>query len=305
MVTSPRPASRPYLPYIVLCIALVTAASGMITVRMAQNEGIQTPAIIAMRLMMATLLLTTFAARRHATTIRRLERRDWLLMALAGSLFAADSTLFLEAMKHAGILLTAVIGSLLPLWTALLERLILKTPLRRSVYMGLALALAGGAVIAFSGSEGTSLGPNPLLGVILALGSGFSAALYLIIARSLRSHIALIPYIWVVFAFAGMTALAATFITGGTLTGHSSEGYLWVLAATVVSQLIAHPGFNFVLGYLSPTFVSISSQSIVVFASVFAFVLFHEVPGIGQIIGSAIILTGIVFAIKGQPQPSS
>ena len=276
------------------------AGSGLSAVRLAQNAGVPTPAIIAMRLIVATALLTPFAARRHGPTVRGFARRDWLLLALAGGLFTIDITLFSESMKHGGILLATVIGGLLPLWTALMERLILKVPLHRSVYIGLVLALSGGTVIALTGNEGTSLGPNPLLGTVLALGSGLSAALYLIIARSFRSRIALIPYIWVVFAFAGGAALVATFATGATLNGHTDEGYLWVLVATLVAQLIAHPAFNFALGYLSPTFVSISAQSIIVIAAIFAFFLFHEVPGIGQIVGSSIILTGIIFAIKGQ-----
>jgi drug/metabolite transporter (DMT)-like permease len=104
----------------------------------------------------------------------------------------------------------------------------------------------------------------------------------------------------VVFAFAGIVALGTTYATGAILSDHSAEGYLWVLVATLLSQLIAHPAFNFVLGHLSPTFISIASQSIIVIAAILAFFLFHEVPGIGQVIGSTIILLGIVFAIKGQ-----
>jgi len=305
MVTSVKRPSHQLFPYLVLGLALIMASSGISTVRLAQNAGVPTPAIIAMRLLLATALLTPLAVRFHRPTIRRLEQRDWLLLILAGILFTSDITMFSESMKHGGILLATVIGGLLPLWTALMERLILKVPLRRSLYIGLTLALAGGTVIALAGGEGSSLGPNPLLGVALALGSGFSASLYLIIARSLRVRIALIPYIWVVFAFAGLAALAATFATGATLTGYTDEGYLWVLVATLLAQLVAHPAFNFVLGYLSPTFVSISSQSIIVIAAILAFFLFNEVPGIGQIIGSSIILMGIVFAIKGQSRETA
>ena len=300
MVTIIKRADRRFFPYLVLGIALVMAASGLIAVRLAQTTGVPTPAIIALRLTLATALLTPLAVGRHRPSIRRLTRRDWLLLALAGCLFSSDTTMFAESMQHGGILLTTVIGGLLPLWTALMERLILKVPLQRSVYIGLALALAGGTVIALTGDQGTGLGPNPLLGTALALGSGLSAALYLIIARSLRTRIDLIPYIWVVFSFAGLVALVATSVTGATLSGHSAEGYLWVLVATLLSQLIAHPAFNFVLAYLSPTFISIASQSIIVIAAILAFFLFHEVPGIGQVVGSVIIMTGIIFAIKGQ-----
>lgn len=299
-----RPSPRLY-PYIILGIALVTAASGMSAVRFAQNAGVPTPAIIAMRLMIATTLLTPFAIGRHSPTVRRLTRRDWLLLALAGLLFTSDITLFSEAMRHTSILLATVIGGLLPLWTALMERLILKAPLRRSVYIGLVLALTGGVIIALASSGNSGLGSNPLLGAALALGSGLSAALYLIVARSLRTHITLIPYIWAVFGFAAVVAITATVATGASLGGHTTEGYLWVLVATLVAQLISHPALNFSLGYLSPTFVSIAIQAIIVIAAIFAFFLFDEVPGMGEVIGSAVILSGIIFAINGQSRDPS
>lgn len=302
MIKVIRPVSmQAALPYIVLCIALFGAASALVAVRLAQNEGVPSLAIVVVRLSLTTLLLTPLALPRHRPVVAKVTRREWGLMALGGLLFTGDIALFAEAIHQTSLLLATVIGGLLPLWTALMERLILKVPLPRSVYIGLALALVGGAVIAFAGNtDGAGLGPNPLLGAVLALGSGLSAALYLIIARSIRPHMPLVPYIWVVFGFAAAAAIILALVTRVSITGYGLQGYVWVLAATVIGQMIAHPSFNFSVGYLSPTFISISSQSITFIAAILAFLLFREVPGTGELIGSAIILTGIVFAINGQ-----
>ncbi len=70
--------------------------------------------------------------------------------------------------------------------------------------------------------------------------------------------------------------------------------------AAAVSQLVAHPSFSYAVGYLSPTFISISAHSITVIASIMAFFFFQEVPGVGQLIGSGIILAGVTLAITSQ-----
>ncbi|HLV34470.1 MAG TPA: DMT family transporter [Spirillospora sp.] len=295
-------APRTY-PYAVLAVGLLTAATGMMCIRMALNSGVPSLVIVATRMGIAVAVFTPFILRSHWHTIRQLRRRDFLLLALAGMFFAGDLTLFSEAINHTSILLATVIGGLAPLWTALLERVVLRSQLHPKVYMGLTLALAGGVTIAIASSDNSAgLGENPLLGALMALCSGASSASYLIVARSLRPRIPLMPYIWLVFGFATLIALVVALATGIPFTGYAPEGYLWILAVTIISQLIAHPSFSFAVGYLSPTFISISAHSITVLASGMAFFLFQEIPGPGQMLGSAIILLGVLFAIVGQSE---
>ena len=75
---------------------------------------------------------------------------------------------------------------------------------------------------------------------------------------------------------------------------------LWLLMLTLVPQLIGHSMFNFTLGYLPATLISISTQTVVVTSSILAFFIFDEVPLPLQILGSAVIVTGVLLAIWGQ-----
>lgn len=296
------PAVPRLYPYVVLAVGLFTASVGLMFVRMALDNGLPPMVISATRMGIALLVFTPLVLRSYLPVLRQLSRQDWLKLAFAGLLFAGDLTLFSESLKHTSVLLAAVIGGLAPLWTALLERLFLKTPLHRMIYIGLTLALAGGLLIAAAGSSGSTegLGPNPLLGAVMALCSGLSASAYLVLARSLRPRIPLLPYIWMVFGFATAIVLLAALAAGVRFTGYPSDGYVWMLLAAVVSQLVAHPSFSYAVGYLSPTFISISAHSITVIASIMAFFFFQEVPGVGQLIGSAVILSGVTLAILGQ-----
>jgi drug/metabolite transporter (DMT)-like permease len=288
-------------PYIALAFGLLAASAGLMFIRLSQNEGMPTLALVVIRFVAATLLLTPLVMRKHRPTIQKMKRRDWFLLFAAGVFFTGDIVSFAEAVNHTSILIAAVIGGLLPLWTAILERLFLKAPIHRMVYVGMALAIFGGVVITAAGSNGdVDMGENPLLGGLLALTSGLSAAAYLTLARTLRPRFDLIPYIWLVFGFAGLIALAATFVTGTSVIGHSLNGYFWALMVVIISQMGAQTAFNIAIAHLSPTFISIAAQSITVIVAVLAIFLFQEMPVLGEIIGSAIILVGVIFAIRGQ-----
>ncbi len=293
--------SRKAVALVVLLLGLFLASTGLIAMRHAQQEGLPSPFIVLMRLGIGALVFTPLAIPRHLPRIRRMPRRVWQLLLLAGVCFCADLILFTEAIKYVNILLATVIVSLMPLVTALMERFLLKVPLQRSMYIGMALAMGGGIVIALGSANGDSnLGPQPLLGALLSLLSVFGACVYLIVGRTLRTRIPLVPYTWMLFAISALVALVVMLPAIGDAGSFSLQGITWALIATVVSQLGAHPAFIFAVATLSPTLISIASQSIILYGSVLAFLFLHQIPGIPEILGGAIILAGVIFAIYGQ-----
>jgi len=298
-----RPASQ-RLALLALFGGLFLASIGLIAMRHAQQEGLPTPVIVLVRLSLGALVFTPLTLPRHLPRIRRLPRRAWGLLLLAAACFCADLMLFAESIKHVNILLATIIVSLMPLCTALMERFLLKVPLQRPVYIGMLLAVAGALVIAFGSAGSTNgLGPRPLLGAGLSLLSVLSACVYLIIGRKLRARIPFLPYTWVLFGAAALVAVVMVLPAAGDLTGYTATGYAWALLATLLSQLGAHPAFIFAIGTLSPTLVSIASQSIIFFGSALAFLFLRQIPGIAELLGGSIILAGVIFAIQGQQRP--
>ena len=298
-----RPASQ-NLALLALVGGLFLASTGLIAIRFAQQDGMPTSLIVMLRLAIGTLVFTPLTLPRHLPRIRRMPRRALLLLLLAGISLCADLMLFVEAIKYVNILLATIIVSLMPLITALMERYLLKAPLQRSMYAGMVLAMAGVLIIAFGSSNGNSdLGPNPLLGTLLAFLSVLSACTYLIISRKLRARIPLLPYTWMLFGTAAIVSMVVVLPTAGNLGAFSTTGLVWALFATIVSQLMAHPAFIFAVGTLSPTLISIASQSIILFGSVLAFLFLGQTPGVAELIGGAIILAGVFLAINGQRQP--
>lgn len=298
--SAPRQASQ-YIALLVLLLGLFLAAIGLIAMRHAQQAGLPSQVIVLIRLALGALVFTPLTLPRHLPRIRRLPRRAALLLLLGGACFAVDLILFTEAIRYVNILLATVIVSLMPLITALMERFLLKVPLRRSMYVGIALAMLGGFVIAFGSAGGSSyLGPQPLLGAVLSLISVICASIYLIIGRTLRSRIPLLPYTWMLFGVAALVAIIVVLPGLGDFGRYSLQGFTWALVATLVSQLGAHPAFIYAVGLLSPTLISIASQSIILFGSVLAFLFLRQIPGSPEILGGLVILAGVMFAIDGQ-----
>jgi len=141
---------------------------------------------------------------------------------------------------------------------------------------------------------------NPTLGVIFALVSAGAAALYLVTGRKARGTVSLIPYLWILTGAGTVTGIAILLLTATPAFGHSTEAYFWLMMLAFGPQLITHSGINYAVAYLPATIVTIASQFVTVTATIAAFIFFAEVPSVLELIGAAIILSGVMVAILGR-----
>jgi drug/metabolite transporter (DMT)-like permease len=293
--------SKSWYPYIILGIGTLAGSTGPIFIRLAQADGVPSAVVTAFRFIIASLVLTPLILRNHTHEIRQLRRRDLLITFTAGALLSLQLTSNFESFRHTSILIAGVLVGSVPLWTALIEHFIQKVHFGRAVWPGLFLALGGGILIAFSGGSAVaSISEKLLLGSVLALCGAFLGALYLIIGRSVRHRMSFLPFVWLVFTSAAITASATAIIGGLRFTGYSIDGYFWVLMATLFPQLIAHGAFNYSLGYIPATLIGMSGQMVTAISAVAAFLVFQELPAPLQIGGSMVIAAGVVLAIIGQ-----
>ncbi len=295
-------AQPQWRPYAILGAGIIVGSIGVIFIREAQLEGIPTMALVAIRMLIVTVLLTPRILTHHLPEIRGLRPRDWLLIGFAGANFSVQLIFSFEALNHTSVLIASVIGSSVPLWVALLERFILKTHINRYVANGLLLAMGGGIIISLSALSGGGAGggDNPLLGGSLALSSAMLAGAYFIVGRTVRSRTSFLTYTWLVCCFTAATTLVICLFTGVSLTGHSTEGYFWVLLVALGPQLVVQSSYNYTLAYLPATFVSLTGQVMTVGNAIAAYLAFSQVPRPLQIFGGAIILAGVTMATIGQ-----
>lgn len=295
----------PRQTYLVLAVGLLASSTAAILIRLAQGADIPSLFIATARLSIATLILTPIILRNYRGHIQQLARRDFLLIGLSGLFLAIHFITWITSLELTSVLISVVMVSTAPLWIALLEHFLLQSRLSRPILVGLLVAMAGGIIISLPGGEAQiSLGSNPVLGSLMALTGAFTIAVYLVIGRSVRNKLPLLPYIWLVYGIAALITLIIVLLTATPVTGYPPQGYLWVLAVALVPQLIGHSSFNYVLRYLPATLVGVIGQLEPVGSATMAMVLFHEIPRPLQLIGSAIILVGVILAILGQQDGS-
>jgi drug/metabolite transporter (DMT)-like permease len=288
-------------PYAILGAGIIVGSIGVIFIREAQLEGIPTMALVAIRMLIVTALLTPIILNHHLPEIRSLKRRDWVLIGFAGANFSIQLIFSFEALNHTSVLISSVIGSSVPLWVALLERFVLKVRFNRLVVNGLLLALGGGIIISLSALSGAAgAGSNPLFGGALSLSSAMLAGAYFIVGRSVRSRASFLTYTWLICIFTAVSTLVICLFSGVSLTGYSTEGYFWVLLVALGPQLVVQSSYNYTLAYLSATFVSLTGQLMTVGNTIAAYLAFHQVPRPLQLFGGAIILIGVMLATLGQ-----
>ena len=87
-------------------------------------------------------------------------------------------------------------------------------------------------------------------------------------------------------------------MTGLPILGYSKVTYLWFLLLAVVPQLIGHSSFNWALGYLPVSYVTIAAIGEPVAATALAWIILHESPTWLQIVGGALCLAGISYASR-------
>ena len=288
--------------YGAVAVGLLAMSFASIFIRFAQNEGVPSLVIAMGRLTLAALVLTPVVLARHRDALRLLRRGDILLAAASGALLATHFATWILSLEYTSVLVSVVLVTTSSLWAALLEFFFLRVSLRPVVITGLLLAIAGGVIIGLGGAGESAPGSYPVLGAALALAGALAMSLYLIIGRTLCLRVGLLPYIWLVYDCAAITLIVVVLLTATPVAGYSPQGYLWVALLGLAPQLIGHTSLNYALQYMSATYVSIATQMEPIGSAIVAFLIFREKPAPLQIVGSIVILAGVIVASLRQPE---
>ena len=214
--------------------------------------------------------------------------------------------LYFVAIHRLPVGIALLIQYLAPLLVALFARYVLHEPVRRRIWAALALALAGLSVIVELWSEGLALDQ---LGVAAALGGAFAYAAYVLLAeRGVRRRD---PYSLSCYGF----AFAAVFwlvvqpvwrfparrTTGdvsllGNLAGVRLPVWLLIAFVVVVGTIVTFALVVSALRYISATRVGIVAMLEPVVAALVAYLWLAESLGPAQLVGGAIVLSGILLA---------
>jgi drug/metabolite transporter (DMT)-like permease len=234
---------------------------------------------------------------------------------LSGLFLALHFATWITSLEYTTVASSVVLVSTSPLWVALLSPVTVKEPIRRMVLIGMVIALVGGVVVGLSDACDIANGilncprleefvsGDAFYGDLLALAGALLGAGYLLIGRSLRGNMSLIPYIFLVYGFSAIVLVVLAAFSGEQAVGYPGEFYLWVTLVALIPQLLGHSTFNWALRYLSAAYVSITLLGEPIGSTILAVVLLSEVPSPVKLIGAILILAGILIASQQPKDP--
>jgi drug/metabolite transporter (DMT)-like permease len=295
-----------FAPYVVLAFGVAVVSVASILIRLAQAEGAPSITIAAVRLGVATLVLSVVVGIRAPRELRTMQRRDVVLALLSGAVLALHFWSWIASLAYTSVASSTVLVTTNPLWVGLASMLLLRERPTRLAITGIALTLLGSVAIFISDNSSASAGlqPDPLRGNLLALLGALAASTYLLIGRALRSRVGLLTYIWMAYGAAAAVLLIALGLTGHSLLGLSGLAYAAMIGLALGPQLLGHTAFNWALRHLSATFVAVSILGEPIGSALLALAIFGESFVPLQLAGFILLLAGIYLAARGEKRSS-
>ncbi len=292
---------RPLSPALVLVVAVLAMSWAGPLVRLSSAPAL---VISAWRLILSVVIIRLIMqVRRHGHVAVRLSIADWRLAVLAGLLLAGHFWTWLASLQLTSIASSVVLVGSQPLFVAILSILFLHERPHSSQWIGIALGIAGAAMIGW-GDFGR--GRSPILGDLLAIAAAVFVSGYYVIGRSLRQRLDLWSYTAVVY---GVAAAALALAVAVSPTYHFAPyppADWWIfLALAVGPMLLGHSGVNYALRYVPAYIANLAILGEPVGATLIAWLLpgIRETPPMLTLFGGALILAGIAIGVLGQRGP--
>ncbi|MER3554180.1 MAG: EamA family transporter [Meiothermus sp.] len=296
-----RPATSTIV--FVLLGGVLALSFGSIFVRLATDAaGVKSTGfslvVSALRLSFAALIL--LPAWRGLRNVE-LKPRAWLYAVLAGAFLALHFATWITSISLTSIAASVTLVNTNPVWVALLSWVWLRQVPKPLTLVGIALALVGGAVIALGSSSNP--GPNPALGSVLAVLGGLAASFYFLLGREAQHRgFGIGLYIAVAYGVAALVLLPLPLLFHTSYTGYPAQTYLWIALMALVPQLLGHTSLNWAVRWVAPVLVALVILLEPLGASLWAYLLFGELPGPPVLLGAAILLGGLVLAVLGSQE---
>jgi drug/metabolite transporter (DMT)-like permease len=297
----------------VLTLGVLAVSMSAIFIRLARDASQSDhPAfgllIAAGRIALASLLTAPVGWAAWSKSASNLDARQrsralWLGVA-AGVGLAAHFAFWISSLSFTSVAASTAIVTTNPIWLSLFAWLVWKQAPTRGVLIGVAVSFVGGLLVALGDAGGSSGAfANPLLGNALALLGAFAVSAYYLLGRAAQQHgLTLGAYTGVAYTSAALVLAPLPALFGVPYTGYPLEAYLWIALLGLVPQVIGHTSFNWAVRFLSPTIVTMVILLEPIGSSLAAAILFREIPGAFTMLGAALLLLGVLIAVRS---PSS
>jgi drug/metabolite transporter (DMT)-like permease len=288
--------------YLALGLGVLIVSTAALLIRFAIDAGAGPLAVAAGRLTIAALIVAPIALMMRGPELRRLQRRDWAIAAVAGAFLAAHFATWFASLQYTSVASSVALVTTNPIWVGLLSWLLLAEPPSRRTVAGILTAVLGSALIIAADLGGASEAPgrSPMLGNGLALAGAVAISGYFLVGRGLNRRMTLLAYVAIVYGTAAVAMNAIAIAGGQGLWTIPAAAWLPIVAVALGPQLAGHTIINASLRHLSATFVALAILGEPVGSAVLAWLFLGETFAPLQLAGFATLLAGIVVAASGE-----
>ncbi|NLI93246.1 MAG: DMT family transporter [Peptococcaceae bacterium] len=268
-----------------------------IFIRMAEAPSL----IIAFyRLLFTVLLLLPLFLREGISELKTLNRNLIVLSTMSGVFLALHFYAFMASLKYTSVTSSTVLVTIHPIFVGLGSFYFLKEKMSSGFVKAVFITLIGGIVISISDA---GQGNSALFGDVLAFLGALLMTLYMLIGRVARQKISVTTYTFWVYLSSTITLFVINLIVKKPFYPYAMKEWILFLAMAFVCTVLGHNVLNWALKFLNPTFISTAILGEPVFATFWAMLFFSEFPGMFQLIGSSIVIFGLLMLIKKTEQP--
>lgn len=223
----------------------------------------------------------------------------WLALLGAGLSMAAYNLAFFAGVRGAGVAVgTALALGSGPVWAGILQSLLARRVPVAAWWLGTALAVAGGTLMALAGGGGASAG-IAAGGIALCLLAGLSYAAYTLLSQRLLRVMAPSAVTLHAFAVAAALALPAAWWESGAPLARGTD-VLAVLYVGVATAGVAYLLFSHGLRHVSAASAVTLALGEPVVAFVLAVTVVGERPSAWAFLGLLLVVAGVLAVVRGE-----
>lgn len=279
-------------PHLTVLLGVLFISFSAIFIRMSDAPSL----IIAFyRLAFTVMMLLPFFLTGSIRELKDIKKKDFLLSVLSGVFLALHFFVFMESLNYTSVTSSTVLVTIHPIFVGFGTFYILREKMPPGFIRAVIITFFGGIIISISDA---GQGSFALLGDLLAFIGALFMTFYMLIGRIVRQEVSVGVYTFIVYFASTITLFILNLFTKKPFLPYDVKDWVLFFAMALVCTILGHNILNWALKYLNPTFISTAILGEPVFATLWALLFFREYPGTFQIIGSGIVISGLILLIR-------
>ena len=247
------------------------------------------------RLLFSFIIILPILLIRNLEELKKISKKDFLLSLVSGIALAAHYSLWFQSLKYTSVASSTVIVTLQPLFSIVAGYFIFKERYTKLAILGFIIAIVGSVIIGWGDFR---VSAYALFGDILAFISAGLMSANFVLGQYVRKRLSAITYTALTYFSASILSFFITIISDTNFVGYPFYTWLNILGLTLISTMLGHVIFMWLLKWFSASVVSMTILGEAVGACILGYFILKESISINQIIGIIVILFGIGLFLK-------